>query len=179
MKKHLFIIIGAVALLFGSCDKAEDPHAGHNHAVITTVRMNFTDQSNQNTFTVEYSDPDGVGGNDPIIDTIFLDSNHVYSVSVEFWNESVNPAEEITPAIEVTGFEHIICYEALNNLMVAFNITDQDSNGQPLGLTSEWTVTTADDGDFKLNLRHQAGVKDGTCTPGESDVEVTFPVVVN
>lgn len=179
MKKHLLILAGAVALMFSSCEKAEDPHAGHNHPVITTVKLNFTDQMSQNTFSVEYSDPDGVGGNPPSIDTIMLDSGHVYSVTVEFWDESVNPASNVTPTIQVTGFEHLVCYEALNNLMIGFTITDQDGGGLPLGLVSDWTVGTADDGNFRLKLRHQPGVKDGTCTPGDSDVETTFPVVVN
>ncbi len=181
MKKQLIFLAGAIALLFaGSCEKAKDPHAGHNHAVITTVKLNITDQSNQNTFSVEYSDTDGIGGNDPIIDTIQLDSGHVYSVTVEFWDESSNPAEDVTPAIQVTNFEHRICYEALGNLMVDFNITDTDNNGYLLGLTSDWTVTTSNNGNFKLSLKHQpGGIKDGTCAPGETDVEAIFPVVVN
>ncbi len=175
----LFLLSTAFLFLAGSCEKAKAPHAGHNHAVITTVRINFTDQADQSTFSFEYSDPDGVGGNNPNIETIFLDSGHVYSVTVEFWDESSNPAESVTSAIQITGFEHIVCYEALGNLMIDFNITDVDGNGLPLGLESEWTVTSANDGNFKLNLRHQpGGIKDGTCAPGESDVEAIFPVGV-
>ncbi|MCB0479376.1 MAG: type 1 periplasmic binding fold superfamily protein [Crocinitomicaceae bacterium] len=179
MKKHLFFLGAIATIFFSSCKKAENPDDQNEEETITTVRLNFTDQSNQNTFTVEYSDPDGVGGNAPTIGTINLDSGKVYTVSIEFWNEAETPAENITTEIQTESDEHIVCYEAMNNLMVAFNITDQDANSLPIGLASEWTVTTYDDGEVKISLKHQPGVKDGTCTPGDTDVEVTFPVVVN
>jgi hypothetical protein len=180
MKKQLVMFLGAVALVFGSCDKAEDPVDNHEEETITTVKLNFTEQGNtSNTFSAQYSDPDGVGGNPPTIDTIALDSGKVYLVTVEFWNESETPAENLTAEIQGEADEHIVCYDALNNFNVGFNITDMDGNSLPVGLNSIWTVNSYDNGDFMITLKHQPGVKDGTCTPGETDVEATFPVVVN
>ena len=179
MKKAV-VFLGLISFSIFSCKKTEEPQDIHEEETITTVKLNFTENGNPgNTFTVQYSDPDGAGGNPPSIDTIHLENTKTYTVAVEFWNESVSPAEDLTPEILSEAAEHIVCYDALNGLDVTFTITDTDANSLPIGLASTWTVNAANNGDFQITLKHQPGVKDGTCAPGDTDVEAVFPVSVN
>jgi hypothetical protein len=55
-------------------------------------------------------------------------------------------------------------------------ITDKDGNNLPVGLESLWTTGAASSGAINVVLRHQPGVKDGTETPGDTDIDVVFPV---
>lgn len=178
MKKVAIIL--ALTLLGFSCDKTTTPPDLNEGETITTVRLNFTEVGNPgNTFTAEWSDPDGAGGNPATIDTINLVNGTNYTVTVEFWNESVTPAEDMTAEIVAESDEHIVCFDALNGFDATISITDQDANSLPIGLASDWTVNAMVNGDLMISLKHQPGTKDGTCGPGDTDVEVTFPVVVN
>ena len=58
------------------------------------------------------------------------------------------------------------------------DITDQDDNGLDVGLSTTWTTGDASTGSLSIELRHQPDVKDGTCTPGDTDVLATFDIVV-
>jgi hypothetical protein len=43
-----------------------------------------------------------------------------------------------------------------------------------VGLQSQWTTGNAENGTTQIVLKHQPDVKDGTCAPGETDIDVTF-----
>jgi hypothetical protein len=55
-------------------------------------------------------------------------------------------------------------------------ITDKDSKNLPVGLESTWTTGTSANGALQIILRHQPGVKNGTESPGNTDLDVTFQV---
>lgn len=61
-------------------------------------------------------------------------------------------------------------------------ITDKDTNPAPgpfpLGIATQVRTGTAGTGTLKVVLRHQPNAKNGTTTPGTSDLDVNFPVVV-
>lgn len=106
---------------------------------------------------------------------IKLAAGTTYTVSVSFRNEE--EGEDITVEVEEEGAEHLVCYEVMGGADV--NVTSTDSDGTyPIGLATEWEAGAASSGTLILKLRHQPGEKDGTCTPGESDVEVDFNLVV-
>lgn len=179
MKKAVLLFL-AIPLFMG-CDKAKDPVNLNEGETITTLKLAFVEQGNSsNTFTVQYSDPDGIGGNPPTIDTLYLENGKTYLVNVEFWNESVNPAEDLTSEVSAESDEHLVCFEALSNFDVTIIKSDLDANSLPIGLSSTWTVNASQNGSCQISLKHQPdGAKDGTCIPGDTDVEVLFPVVVN
>ena len=69
---------------------------------------------------------------------------------------------------------------------MAVTYADADGNGRPVGLTSIWTVGAASNGTITVTLRHEpdkgaAGVSAGDITNagGETDIEVTFPLVID
>lgn len=177
LKKYILPL--AMIAMFASCEddenNVEDPHDDHEEELITTVRLIFTPTvvaAQPDTF--EFVDTDGPGGNDPtVFDTISLNANEVYNVETEFWNEAEATPENITIEVSEEDDEHIVCFTPSKSNIV---ITRTDSDGNyEVGLESSWVTTTATSGDVTVSLKHQPDVKDGTCGPGESDVEVEFP----
>ncbi|MCB0763865.1 MAG: type 1 periplasmic binding fold superfamily protein, partial [Flavobacteriales bacterium] len=62
---------------------------------------------------------------------------------------------------------------------------DMDANMLPIGLESMWTIGAASNGTVIVTLRHEpdktaTGVSSGDITNagGETDIEVTFPLVI-
>ena len=55
--------------------------------------------------------------------------------------------------------------------------TDSDGNFE-VGLQSLWETGTTGNGTVMIRLKHQPGVKDGTCAPGETDIELDFQTKV-
>jgi len=104
MKTIKILTLAIISCALFSCTDDDDaspstPISPNEEELITTVRLNFMDAGGGTT-SFDFNDPDGDGGNAPVIDTITL--------------------------------------------------------GQ-----------------------HQPDVKDGTCAPGETDVEVDFPLQFN
>lgn len=172
----LMLTVGMVA-----CKKDEDDDHDHDHneeELITTVKVNATDKDG-NLTTFSFADVDGPGGNDPVFDTIALAfAGAPYAVTVEFLDESKTPAEDITAEIEAEDDEHIVCYTSTSGSLTVQRL-DTDENNLPVGLISNWTVSDAVNGTLTISLKHQPGIKDGSCTPGETDVEVAFPITID
>ncbi|HMP98214.1 MAG TPA: hypothetical protein PKC24_00445 [Cyclobacteriaceae bacterium] len=172
----LSLLLVATMLLFTSC--GEDPEPENEEELITTVKLTFSVvgmASTPQTFT--WRDLDGDGPNAPVIETITLQADRTYAVSIELLNESENPAEDITEEIDEERDEHLFCFEATNGLNLAITRTDTDGTFE-VGLESEWVTGAASTGSVTVILKHQPGTKNGSCDPGEVDVEATFPVVI-
>jgi len=182
MKKFSALLLAA-ALLVVACKKDDgsvtEPDHDHDHEVelITTVQLGFTGPENeQNIYTFKFVDLDGPGGNPPTTDTIRLLAGKKYRGVVIFLNEAVNPPENINSEISEELDEHIICY---SHNLTSLNVQRMDTDGTyEVGIDCNWHHTgLPENGTVTITLKHQPGVKDGTCAPGETDVEVTFPVV--
>lgn len=183
MKKS-FLFLGLASVLFLSCEEDEkdvkNPGTGEEEELITSVDLFFSDTNNilQNS-TFQFKDVDGPGGAEPsVFDTIRLKTNQVYSMNLSFLNEAENPAEDITEEIEEENKEHIICF---NHASQQLEIVRTDTDGEfEVGLESRWKTLAADTNEVTLTLKHQPdGIKNGSCSPGETDVEVTFVLMIN
>jgi len=187
MKKLNFnylILAGSLTILaLQGCKKDKDlvpvPQPTVNEQEnITTLRLKFTEQGTTNTFTVNYADPDGAGGNPPTSDTIKVVNGKMYDVEAMFLDESKSPAEDLTPEILEEKNDHIVCFNVVSGA-VTIARTDLDDNNYEIGLTSTWTIgSTTGMGHMDITLKHQPEVKDGTCTPGETDVEAHFDILI-
>ncbi len=184
MKTNVFILIAAV--LFVGCTDDDDtsidtPIIANEEELITTVKLTFIDSSGLSKI-FEFNDPDGEGGMTPTIDTIYLSRGISYNLSTKFFDRSdPNDVEDITVEIREEDDEHLICFESINISGLTIDIIDSDGTYE-LGLSSIVEVSDSAsslNGVLKLILKHQAGVKDGTCPPGETDVEVDFSVQFN
>ncbi|MFZ9847285.1 MAG: hypothetical protein ACO3EE_03925 [Flavobacteriales bacterium] len=170
----------AGALLITGCKKddnvVDDPH-DHDHdeaELITSMVLEFSDTAHvKPNVTVAFRDPDGEGGNAATeFDTIKLAANTVYSLKITLLDESKSPAVKISDEVKTEGDEHLFCFD-VTSANVSIARTDSDGTYE-IGLDSRWTVAAASKGNVKVSLKHQPGVKNGTCNVGDTDVEVNF-----
>lgn len=156
------------ALVLPSC-KPDDPDEGEEE--ITTMTLDIVNSGTGVSQTVTFRDGQSVP-------SIQLAPNATFVVTLSFLNENVTPAENITLEVQEEADEHLVCFTLGGNVNMTVARNDKDPNGLDLGLVSTWTTGAASDGNITVELRHQPGVKDGSCSPGESDVEVNFPLSI-
>ncbi len=191
--------LSASALVAAGCDSHDDH--GHENEVITTVSLTFTPTAGGAAIVARFNDPDGDGGNPPVIDPINLSAG-AYTLAVAFENRQETPAEDITTEIKDEADEHQVFFlgTAVNGpatnqptapLLHAY--ADMDAKGLPIGLANTVTAS-AGTGSLTLVLRHLppvngmpakvASLADTVRTGGlnaiggGSDVEVNFAVNV-
>ncbi len=174
----------ALALFLTSCDHLSDPHDHSNdHDAITTVTLTLVAQGTTDTTRVTWEDLDGIGGNNPNrIDTLVLKPGAIYLGSVQFENRAESPVENINEEVLEDANEHQVFYAVSNSLGQA-TVLDKDGKGLPLGLVFSLNTTTAAaavPGTLTLSLYHyeSESSKNGTDPADETDVEVTFPLLV-
>lgn len=180
-------LIGAAALL-AACKKDKDDDHQHDHdheqELITTMQLRFLPNAGSDVKHFIWRDADGEGGNPPVITADTLAAGTIYAVGIEVLNESVSPADTITTEIRNEGAAHQFFFQVSGaNAAVAY--ADSDGNGNPIGLSSTWTIGTASVGTVKVTLRHQPnkgapGVSAGNIANagGDTDIEVVFPMVI-
>lgn len=185
-----FLLLGA--LLVTGCKK-DDPDPAtptppvNEEEVFTTVILKFTNAEPgvNEVFTLRYTDLDGDGGQQPVLQMDTIKTQRFYNLSLEFWNESVSPAVNLTGQIQAEGTEHQIFFQNdVPTLVVNYN--DQDASGLPIGVINTAQTGNASTGTLRVTLRHgpdknAQGVADGNIANagGETDVEVEYPVIVN
>lgn len=169
-------------LLLSSCgDKNITPP--NEEELITTLEVRLFPLAGPHA-TFVFRDLDGDGGAPPVIETDTLLAGGNYVGSLFLANESVFPAVNITPEVVGEGEEHQVFY-SFNDLDATFAYTDQDADGNPVGIAFSLTVGTAGEGAMTIILRHlpdkfASGVRLGNIANagGETDIQVSFPVVV-
>lgn len=180
MKKSALLLFTCLAV-FTACKKDKkntvtNPANPNSEEVITTFKITFVDPNGiQPSVIAQFIDLDGPGGNAPItFDTIALAANSFYNANIHLLNESVTPIDTITHEIVAEGVDHLFCFDADASLNLTIQRTDLDANNLPIGITSSWTTTGSSTGYTIIRLKHQPGVKDGTCSPGDTDIELSF-----
>lgn len=176
-----FVILSSVILV--SCDK-DTPEIPLEPEVITTLNYTLTPTGGGSSITLSFRDLDGDGGNAPVIEGGVLAANQTYEGSLELLNETEAPIEDITEEIEEEDEEHQFFFQTnLSDLTITYN--DQDSMGNPVGLSSTLTTGDAASGTLTIILRHKPmksadGVSSGDITnaQGETDIQVIFPIDV-
>jgi hypothetical protein len=178
ISKALPLTILAVGLY--SCEPNE-PVDPNDEEVITTLNVEL--QGVSSTVTLSFQDLDGDGGDDPVITVDKLEANQTYSGSLTLFNESEDPAEEITPEIFDEALDHQFFFVSTGASSFAY--TDQDDDGNPVGLTFDLTTGDAGSESYTITLRHEpnksaTGVSQGDITNagGETDIEVVFDVTI-
>lgn len=182
MKSIKLLSIAIATILFTACSSDDDntPTVVNEEEVITTLIATLTSTASEN-ITLRSQDLDGDGPNAPIITvSSALTASTTYNGSMVLLNETVTPAENITEEVIEEAEEHQILFVS-NGLDVNTTYTDEDANGNPLGV--EFTLTTgeAGTGTITIVLRHEpTKPNDGTLTGagGETDAIATFPIEI-
>lgn len=175
--KHALLLTLSLSVFFSSCKKDDDQDPDNDQELITTVKVTLKKSDVDTGQTFEWKDIDGAGGQDPVIQTISVDPNSTYSMTVEFLDESKNPAENITGEILEEAEDHMVLFIPEARLNFAVMSLDTDANNQLIGLENRVVTGTSSTGNLRIILKHQPD-KTKPDTTGETDVDVTFPVTV-
>ena len=184
MKTNKIAFAGILLMLvFAACKKEKSPATNPplpvvEEELITTLKITFTDTSGVNPDVIAiFRDIDGPGGNEPTaFDTIRLKPMSTYFAIIQVLNESVSPSIDVTAEIWEERTSHLFCFAA-TGLSLTIARTDTDGSHE-VGISSKWTTGSATTGSVMVSLKHQPGIKDGTCLVGETDIEVNFPTIV-
>ncbi|MCX2718877.1 type 1 periplasmic binding fold superfamily protein [Lentiprolixibacter aurantiacus] len=174
-----FAIVGA---LFVSCSNDDDAPAPVNEEeLITTMIITLSPQGGGTVVTLQSEDLDGDGPGAPEIDISGpLDASTTYTGTIQLLNKTENPAEDITLEVQAEDEEHQFFYE-VTGAITDVTYTDQDGNGNPVGLSFELTTGAAGAATLQATLRHEPKKpNDGTLADagGETDISQPFNITV-
>lgn len=183
MRMNYIVIMPAFFLLLLSackptCQKhPDDVECVGEEEVITTLKLTFKDSATGVVaYTYQFKDSDN-NGVPEIFDTLKLLANKAYKTEVRFLNEASLPVQDMTEEIEREKNDHLLIFHVFS-VAINFTYIDFDDHGLPVGLQTYWRTNITGNGNVQIILRHQPAVKDGTETPGDTDMEVDFPLVV-
>ncbi|MEO9892670.1 type 1 periplasmic binding fold superfamily protein [Aurantibacter sp.] len=174
------IILTALVSFTACSDDDENPEVVNEEEVITTMNVTLI-ASGAETITLQSQDLDGDGPNAPEITVSGnLTASTVYNGSIELLNETETPAEDITEEVEEEADEHQFIFVSSGSV-ASTAYSDEDADGNPVGI--EFTLTTGDagTGTIQITLRHEpTKPNDGTLTGagGETDIAQTFSLTV-
>jgi hypothetical protein len=185
IKKNNFMVFAIVVIaLFTSCkkDKVEE----NNEEVITTLKVKLVPVGGGSPLEFMYDDPDGPGGNAPTKQTIALQANKTYTVSLEVLNKTTNPVTDVTADIVAEANAHRFYYTPAAGSNITVNNLNNDGNGVALGTTSNWVTTATATGKIVVTLRHYAGNPPDKAaadlvnsSKSSTDIEVEFNTTIN
>ncbi len=189
----LILVIG----LMVSCSDDDPAPGGDNEEeeVISQVVLTFTPGAGGDVVTATWFDADGEGTGSPTIDDINLAANTEYEMSITIANTLGAEEEDITAEIQEEDDEHIFFFEFtadifsnpagdgnVDNRADAVNYNDEDANGNPVGLSTNWTTgdATTSPGTFRIILKHQPDLKTATSdvTVGGTDIDIEFSLSI-
>ena len=148
---------------------------------ISTVNIQLTTDAGDEV-NLTWEDLDSDGPNEPIITVSGeFNTNSYYFGSITVLNETNDPVINYTEEILEEAEEHQFFYQFSEGLDMTSQYSDQDSNGNPVGVQFTLVTGSAGSGDFTLELRHEPtkpnnGLDDAG---GETDIQISFPIVIN
>lgn len=187
MMKNLKLVpvLFFTGLLFTACSSDDDgdlPVEVNEEEVITTMTVTLSPEGEGDDIILQTRDLDGDGPDLPEITVSRnLTAGVSYSGSIVLLNETVTPADIITEEVEEESNEHQFFYTPDADLDVTTEYINNDTDGNPLGTEFTLTAGAASTGTLTFTLRHEPKKpNDGTLADaaGETDVEATFPIVV-
>ncbi len=185
MKNLKLLSLIITLLVFAACSSDDDAPAPVNEEeLITTVKVTLTPTTGGlATITLESVDTDGDDGPAAAVNNVSgnLISGETYNATVEFLNETENPAEDITEEVEDEDDEHQVFFTAGGGINIVTAYANFDGDGNPLGTEFTATPGASGSGTFTITLRHEptkpnTGLGDAG---GSTDAERTFNVTIN
>jgi len=176
-----------IAILFVSCSNDNDSQPVNEEEVITTVTATLTPVGGGTAVVLQSKDLDGDGPTAPVVTVSGnFAKGKTYNGALSLLNELSNPVGNTSAEILEEGVDHQFFFQSTGGTFASSAYLDTDANGAPIGLQFSLTAgATASTGNLTITLRHQpnkSGINvpagDITNANGETDVQVTFPVVV-
>lgn len=197
LRKLPIYLLAAGTLLFASCE-SEDPIQENEGEVITDVTLLFTELDAAGnpvglTFSFDASDPEGIEvGGAPAIETVNLSAGKTYQMEIEVFNSIEN--EDITEEIIEEANEHQFFFlgSAFSGSSAPLTYVYDDESGELIGVKGIVTVAanpSFNNAQMRVILRHDLDKNfPGADSPnfenfvqagGETDLDITFPLVLN
>ncbi|MEL6547641.1 MAG: type 1 periplasmic binding fold superfamily protein [Myxococcota bacterium] len=198
----LFLLVPAFALAACGDDDndVETPEEENEEELITSVTLTLAPMGGGANVVVNASDDDGNGTIDTI-EPLTLTAGTTYVMTIGLLNDLETPAEDIGAEVADEDDEHQFFFLGMNvesestgtvaGAIATVSYGDMDDNGDPVGLVDTSVVANvAGTGDLRVILRHlpdlkESGLAGDVATnglsglPGDSDIDVTFPLTVN
>ena len=182
--KNGMFILGCFLIMTNACQK--NPIPINEEELITTLTLSVQKNGSNTITQFSFEDIDGVGGMPATIDSLLLEKNATYQVSISLFNKAAIPIDTNTNEVLEEGDMHQFFYQSIPNTTIK-NFAYQapnDINDNPIGLHFSFdTDNTPTIGKLKIILRHQPdknglAVYNGDITNafGETDIEIEFPV---
>ena len=176
----LGIICATFMMLMAGCSKnVSNPNDENEHEAINKIELVFAETGGATTsFVIE--DPDGDGGNPPSrIDTIKLNSNKQYNLTVKVYNIASGVIKEVSSTILAEATSHEF-YFIPSGVSVTIQKTDKDKNGYPIGLLSSWQTAASGTGSILFKLMHKTALKGPNDGPnvGHTDIQLNLPIII-
>jgi uncharacterized lipoprotein YajG len=171
LKLYIYFLFFTIVLISACKDKQLEQE------VVTTIQLKLTDAAGvAKTFSWEKKDPNGTAA--PIVDTIKMVANKVYTGELTLLNAAVSPISDLTQEIRDKKADHLFVFKP-SAANVSIKITDLDANLKPVGLATTWTVQSASNGSINILLKH---LPDKTATnpetTGATDIDAIFPIKI-
>jgi hypothetical protein len=185
--KKAVVLMLPISVLFAACNRDEqNPTPTDDNERITTATLSLTNTAAPTEIVT--ATIDGIGDAQPNVTgaTLSLKTNATYNGSVSLLDKSKTPTVNQTDDIRQEANEHLFVYTytpaTSSPASLTVTATDRDTNPTPgpypVGITTSVRTGAASTGTLNVVLRHQPNVKNGTATPGSSDLDVNFPVVI-
>ena len=195
LRKVSLYLVALLAFGFASCE-SEDPEKENEGEVITDVTLNFQELNASNALvgsvlSFKASDPQGIEvGKTPTVQSISLTKGKKYQMTIEVKNSIEN--EDITKEILEEAAAHQFFFLGQVFESSFFSIQYADAGGIALGLKTIVTVSSStgtNNSNLRVVLRHDLNKSfPGASSPtfanfaqagGETDLDITFPVILN
>lgn len=195
LKKVSLYLLALLAFGFASCE-SENPTQENDGEVITDVTLKFQELDASNALvgsvlSFKASDPQGIEvGKTPTIQSISLAKGKKYQMTIEVTNAI--KGEDITQEILTEAAAHQFFFLGQVFDSSFFSIQYADAGGIALGLKTIVTVSSStgtNNSNMRVILRHDLNKSfPGASNPnfanfaqagGETDLDLTFPVVLN
>lgn len=196
-QKLSFLILSAAVISLSSCN-SEDPVPENDGEVITDVTLVFTELDASGAvigspFSFSASDSEGIEvGTSPEVDEITLEAGKTYQMEIEVGNAI--EGEDITEEILEESDEHQFFFlgSAFIGTTAPLSYSYADAGGIALGVKGMLVVEASpavNTGMFRVVLRHDLNKDfEGADNPnfenfvnagGETDLDITFPLILN
>lgn len=178
--KKMMLLLVPVALLTAGCNSDEDdvdPTEGNE--TITTATLSLTNAAIPTE--VVTATIDNLGGAGAVSKTtLTLKPNTTYTGALLLLDKTKTPTLDVSAEVKAEANEHLVIYTPGTGLTLTVTATDRDTNPTryPIGLATEVKTGAASTGSLKVVLKHQPNAKNGTATPGTTDLETDFDVVI-
>lgn len=184
--KQSLLLLMAFSFLAGACKKDEEnPDPANDNEAITTAILTLTSQTTPVqtvTATVENLNTSA----DFSRATLTLRANTTYTGMVTLLDKTKTPTLDVSAEVKKEANEHLLTYTFSpatgSPASMTVTATDKDTNPAPgpypIGLSTQVKTGAVGAGKLKVVLRHQPNTKNGTATPGTTDLDTDFNVTI-